>query len=227
MIPPAAYVIVGFGVIFVMSVVLHEVAHGFVAYRCGDPTAYLMGRLTLNPVKHIDPIFTLLMPALFLWLRLPVLGGAKPVPVNPYYFRRPVRDDVLVSAAGVAVNLSIALVLAAVLHLLLWVRLVTWDSPHTIVLGMGTIANLALFLFNLIPIPPLDGSHLLRAILPWSVREDFTRMGRFGLIIIYGLIMLGLGHLLFVVMRILWALLLDASRFDHVLISFTKLLPGS
>jgi len=226
MIPPAVYVIVGFGVIFVMSVVLHEVAHGLVAYRCGDPTAYLMGRLTLNPLKHIDIVYTVLMPAFLLWLGLPVLGGAKPVPVNPYYFRRPVRDDLLVSVAGVAVNLSIALILTAVLHLLLWARLLTWDSPNTIVLGMGIIANLALFVFNLIPIPPLDGSHLLRAVLPSSLREEFTRMGRFGLIIIYALIWLGLGHPIFVVMRVLWALLLGASRFEHVLDSFAKLLTG-
>lgn len=222
MIPPAVYLVVTFGAIFVMSVVLHEVAHGYVAYRCGDPTAYMMGRLTLNPIKHIDPVFTLLMPAVLLWLGLPALGGAKPVPVNRSHFRNPVRDDVMVSLAGVTVNFAIAWLLAMVLHLLVESKLITWQSPHAVVLGMAIVSNLALMVFNLIPVPPLDGSHVLRHILPSPLREIFEQAGRFGLIIIYALIMLGLGRFLILVVALLWEWVLrfELHQLDEVLRGF-------
>ena len=229
MIPPAAYLIVGFGAIFVMSVVLHEIGHGLVAYLCGDPTAKLMGRLSLNPIRHIDPVFTLLMPALFIWLKLPVLGGAKPVPVNPYHFRHPVRDDRLVSAAGIVVNIVIAWALAMLLHLLLWLGVLTWDSPHTIVLGMGVISNLVLFTFNLMPIPPLDGSHLLRSFLPWSARDVFDRMDRFGMMILYAVLFLTPIHvLIFWIIKQLWRHLLryDPVLLDYVWGTFTSAIRG-
>lgn len=229
MIPPAVYLVVGFGTIFVMSVVLHEIGHGLVAYLCGDPTAKLAGRLSLNPIRHVDPVFTLLMPALFIWLKLPVLGGAKPVPVNPYHFRHPVRDDRLVSAAGLVVNIVIASVLAMLLHLLLWLGVVTWESPHAIVLGMGIISNLVLFSFNLMPIPPLDGSRLLRSILPWSARNVFDRMDRFGLMLVYGaLFVTGFGRLIFVVVEFFWqrVFIFRVGEFWHVLLTFNGALHG-
>ena len=107
MTPEHLFVIVAYVSIVIMSIVLHEVAHGWVAYRCGDDTAYLMGRLTLNPLKHVDLFMTILLPAMCIYMGFPAFGGAKPVPVNPYRLRRPGIDDRLVSAAGVAANLAI------------------------------------------------------------------------------------------------------------------------
>jgi len=230
MIPATAYVIVGFGAIFVMSVVLHEVAHGYVAYLCGDPTAKLLGRLTLNPIRHIDPVRTLLMPALFIIMRLPILGGAKPVPVNPYHFRHRVRDDRLVSGAGVFANLLIAWALAMLLHLLLRLGLITWDSPHAIVLGMGSIVNILLLVFNLLPIPPLDGSRLLRSFLPEPIRENFNRMDRYGIMILYAVILFvpGLGDVIYSVIAFFWryVFLHTVGHFWYVVTSFSQLIRG-
>ena len=180
----AGYVIIGYAAIAIMSIVLHEIAHGYVAYRCGDPTAYLAGRLTLNPIKHIDPFMTIAVPALCLFLGLPVFGGAKPVPVNPYLLKRRVVHGRLVSLAGVVVNLAIAWVLALLLHLLLKFEVVTPSSPHAIVLGMAIFTNVVLFVFNLMPIPPLDGSHVLRSFLPESIRQVFNSLDRWGLILL-------------------------------------------
>lgn len=225
MIPPVVFVIVGYGAIFVMSIVLHEVAHGYVAFRCGDPTAKMLGRLTLNPIKHIDPFMTILMPAMCVFFGFPMFGGAKPVPVNPYHFKRLVRDGRLVSVAGVIVNIVIAWVLAMILHLLLWLNLVTVDSPHTVVLGMGIITNVMLFVFNMLPIPPLDGSRFLRSFLPWSLRNVFDRMDRFGLmIVLFVVVFLGrpLRFMLFHCIDFIWRnlLILDTKLFWHVIDGF-------
>ena len=210
MIPVAVYVVIGYGAVFVMSIVLHEVAHGFVAYRCGDPTAKLAGRLTLNPVRHVDLFYSLLMPVLCVLAGLPMFGGAKPVPVSPFYFRHFVRDERLVSAAGVVTNLVIAWALGMLLHLLFWLKVITPDSPHTIILGMGVISNLVLFVFNLTPIPPLDGSRILRSFLPGTVRAAFDRMDRFGLFLVLFVVMFvpGFDRLLFSAIQFLWEVLL-------------------
>ena len=188
------FIIVGFGAIAIMSMVIHEVAHGYVASLCGDNTAKSLGRLTLNPLKHIDPVMTIIVPIVVLYVSnfQFVFGGAKPVPVNPYNLRHYRRDNRLVSAAGVVSNLLLAIALSVVLHLTLWTGVFTISagnhagtSPGVIVLGMGIIINLVLFAFNLMPIPPLDGSRLLRSILPPHLESLFNMMYRFGIIFIF------------------------------------------
>ncbi len=183
--PESLFINVCYAAIVIMSIVLHEIAHGWVAYQCGDDTAYLMGRLSLNPLKHIDPFMTILLPLLCIWLGFPAFGGAKPVPVNPYRFRHPGRDDRLVSIAGVAVNLAIAFVLAQALRLSVATGVFQPDSPGAHVLVLGIISNLVLFVFNLTPIPPLDGSRVLRTFLPFEAARVFNMMDRWGLIIVF------------------------------------------
>lgn len=162
---------------FVMSVILHEVAHGWVAKQCGDPTAEAAGRLTLNPIHHIDPVFTILMPIMTWYLAGFIFGGAKPVPVNPYYYRHPETDDLKVSLAGVATNFLIALAAGYAIHL--WKPGSAGHSLFTLI----TIANLVLAFFNLIPIPPLDGSHVARFFIARVSREladGYEKIGMIG-----------------------------------------------
>jgi Zn-dependent protease len=205
MTPEHLFVIVPYVAIVIMSIVLHEVAHGWVAYRCGDDTAYLMGRLTLNPLKHVDLFMTIVLPAMCIFMGFPAFGGAKPVPVNPYRLRRPVLDDRLVSAAGVAANLAIALGLSVVLRLALATKVLGPDSVGTTVLILATVSNLLLFVFNLVPIPPLDGSRILRTFLPWDVRQMFNQMDRWGLLLVFIAIQLPpLWAGLYFVIAVLW-----------------------
>ena len=190
MIPEAVYFPVMFGCIFMMSVVLHEFAHGYIAYLCGDQTAYLQGRLTLNPLKHIDPFMTIMLP-LMLWLmKMPIFGGAKPVPVNPYMLRNRKRDGRLVALAGVAVNFLIALTFALLLRLLFHLEVLTFQSVQARVLGAGVLLNLILMGFNLLPIPPLDGSRVLRSFLPSEISLAFDRADRYGIMILFAIIYL-------------------------------------
>jgi Zn-dependent protease len=173
--------------VLVFSLVAHEYAHGAAALRQGDDTAYMLGRLTLNPVPHIDPWMSILFPAL-LWFGSGgrfTFGGAKPVPVNPRKYRNYRRGDIVVSAAGVVTNLGIALVCAVVFIL---VGFAAIGAPTMVpvadtlqrMLMWGVWLNLMLCFFNLIPIPPLDGSHLLYHALPpaWGLR--YRSLQRFG-----------------------------------------------
>ena len=204
-------IIIGFAAIALMSMVMHEYAHGYVAALCGDYTAEAAGRLTLNPLKHIDPFMTILLPVLLLVMKSPfIFGGAKPIPVNPYNFRHRRRDGRLVSAAGVATNLIIAILLSVVLHLALKTGIYSINlaepgrtSPGVIVLGMGIIFNLVLFAFNLLPIPPLDGSRLLRSFLPAEMERLFDMMDRFGIILIF-LLFRYFGHVVGTVIMVFW-----------------------
>jgi Zn-dependent protease len=171
--------------IFVMSVVAHEVAHGWVAYRCGDPTAKEAGRLTFNPLPHIDLFMTVFVPALFLYAGAPfVLGGAKPVPVNPFLLRRPRRDWLLVSAAGVMTNLLIAVGLALVIRGLLLVSIFSPTSQGTLALEAGMMVNVFLAVFNLVPIPPLDGSRILSMLFPKSVGRVMEQLEPVGFVLL-------------------------------------------
>jgi Zn-dependent protease len=171
--------------IFVMSVVAHEVAHGWVAYRCGDPTAKDAGRLTFNPLPHIDLFMTVLVPAFFLFAGAPfVIGGAKPVPVNPFLLRRPRRDRLLVSAAGVTTNLLIAVGLAAVIRGLLFLGIFSLASRGTLALGAGMVVNVFLAVFNLVPIPPLDGSRILGMLFPNSVGRVLEQLEPVGFVLL-------------------------------------------
>lgn len=170
------------------SIVAHEYAHAEAAYRQGDDTAYMLGRLTLNPVKHIDPFMTVLLP-LLLWLSHAgfLFGGAKPVPVNPRKYRNYVRGDVIVSLAGIATNLAlfvIAVVLFAVLGLLASVLPALTGSLEILQRMMlyGMQWNLVLAFFNLIPLPPLDGSHVFYHLLPPGAGMKYRQLYALGMV---------------------------------------------
>ena len=167
-------------VVLVMSVILHEVAHGYMANWLGDPTARLLGRLTLNPIAHIDPIGSVLLPAFLVLTHTPILiGYAKPVPYNPYNLRGKYAEG-LVAGAGPGTNLFLALLFG------LTIRFGGVAMSPTLMIAFETIVivNLSLALFNLIPIPPLDGSKVLSSLLPGTAgrsydhfRVNFERLG--------------------------------------------------
>ncbi|HYT03353.1 MAG TPA: site-2 protease family protein [Gemmatimonadales bacterium] len=173
------------------SMVAHEWAHAEAAYRQGDDTAYLLGRLTLNPLKHIDPFMTILLPALLLATHAGFLfGAAKPVPVTPRNYRNYRKGDVIVSLAGIAMNLALFLVCAALFPLigLLGDGLPGLQASLAIFQRMllyGMTLNLVLAFFNLIPIPPLDGSHVLYQLLPPRAGLRFRQLYAFGFIPIF------------------------------------------
>jgi Zn-dependent protease len=175
--------------VLLFSVIAHEIAHGYAALKQGDPTALQLGRLTWNPLKHIDPWMTILLPALLLMFGGPVLGGAKPVPVNPRNYRNYKRGDIIVSLAGVATNLFIALVSAALIALFGLIGRVA--PPLAEFFGLlqamaswSVLINIELLFFNLIPIPPLDGSHVMKYLLPPAWAIQYQRIGFFGIVII-------------------------------------------
>ena len=166
----------------VESIVLHEMAHGFVALLFGDHTAERQGRITLNPFPHIDPVWTIAIPvvAFFISSGTFVIGGAKPVPVNPSNYRRPVLGDICVSAAGIAVNFLIAVIMILLLNI---VHIVSGNLTGSVIAAVFlrvALLNIVLAMFNLIPIPPLDGSHLFKYLLPVGLRGPFEKLGRSG-----------------------------------------------
>ncbi len=181
--------------VLLFSVIVHEVAHGWVALRCGDPTARDAGRLTFNPIPHIDPFMTILLP-LFLIISHSgfIIGGAKPVPVNPYNFRRGEKDNVLVSFAGPASNILLALA-AFLVSLVVILLLKATGSPVFIsaikFLNFVIFLNLILANFNLLPIPPLDGSHILAYFLKGEAKYSYLKLSRYGFMILIGVIFLG------------------------------------
>lgn len=175
----------------VLSLGIHEAAHAWVAYLCGDSTAKDLGRMTLNPVVHIDLFMTILLP-LFLFISNAgfLFGGAKPVPVNPHRLRSPLRDMSLVAIAGPLSN-----VLLAFLFLSLWKVLVVTETypPNSLmseVLHSAFRFNVILAVFNMFPIPPLDGSRVMAYVLPASLRESYVRLERFGMLLVIGFIIL-------------------------------------
>ena len=166
----------------VESIVLHEISHGYVELRFGDHTAERQGRITFNPIPHIDPLWTIVIPivAYFLSSGTFIIGGAKPVPVNPLNYRRPVMGDICVSVAGVAVNFLIAVILILMLNVVLLVSGNIAGSVAVYVLLHAALLNIVLAMFNLIPIPPLDGSHLFKYLLPPELRRSYEMLGRTG-----------------------------------------------
>ena len=176
-------------VIIVGSVILHELAHGVVAYCLGDRTAKDAGRLTLNPIKHIDPYMSILVPVVLYLLHAPVFGGAKPVPIDSRNLKGGVWGMALVAIAGPLMNFVLALIGFLIGHFSGLVYGVSGEVWQFILVELVYI-NLGFFLFNLIPIPPLDGSRVLYAIAPDRVRNLMQEMERYGFIIIYVLILI-------------------------------------
>lgn len=195
-----------------MSMVLHEIGHAGVAYLCGDRTAYDQGRITLNPIAHIDPFLTILMPILTgITMGMP-FGGARPVPVQISNLRKPGRDDALVTIAGPAANVLIALFCALVYH----VGFSDVPASEMAKNGFGSVlvtmivVNVGLVLFNLLPVPPLDGHHLLALVLPKSIAEVYKSVGFLGIIILIVLLQLGLDRwLVEVIIRVMDWLAID------------------
>lgn len=170
----------------------HEAAHGFVAYMLGDPTAKNAGRLTLNPIRHLDPIGTLV----FVLTRM--VGWAKPVPVNPNYFKDPRKGMMLVAMAGPGTNFVLAVVFAVLMHAVESTPPISPDTPLYTVLSlvasicfMGVFINLVLGVFNLLPIPPLDGSNIVAGLLPRHLAYRYTAFGKYGIVVLVGLILVG------------------------------------
>ncbi len=193
--------------VLVMAFAVHESAHAYVAMRLGDPTAYMLGRVTLNPLKHLDPLGSVIIPIISMVYGGWLIGWAKPCPVTPRNFRHIKRDDILVSLAGPASNLAMAT--GALVLLLLFKHAVPGGGPAigaamaiathvpgvetdnlptlfpmALLLYFAVLINLLLFVFNLIPVPPLDGSHVLRQFLPYQVEQVYNRFGGYLLLVI-------------------------------------------
>lgn len=174
-------------VILIFSAILHEIAHGWVANRLGDPTARLLGRLTLNPIPHIDPMMSILLPLLLLLGGSPVVfGAAKPVPVDPFNLREPKKDMALVSLAGPLTNFLIAFIVAFIFKFT-----APFITDPFILAVIYTIIqlNLLLGIFNLLPIPPLDGSKIFAMLLPDDMAKTYLSVGSFGIFILFFLLM--------------------------------------
>ncbi|PMP76763.1 MAG: site-2 protease family protein [Sulfurihydrogenibium sp.] len=190
-----------------VAVIFHEVAHGYVAYRLGDDTAQREGRLTLNPIPHIDPIGSILLPAILILLKSPILFGyAKPVPINPYNFKIDMRKGmIMTSFAGPAVNFFLAFMFAGLYNL---VRNETFLKYFASIFGLGSLEsviiplaiffkyavsiNLILGIFNILPIPPLDGGNILLNILPREIQQKVEPYEQFGFILVIILLMTGI-----------------------------------
>ena len=190
--------------ILIFSAILHEIAHGIVAEKLGDPTARLRGRITLNPKSHIDIWMTIIIPLLLIISHSPVIfGGAKPVPVDPFNLRDPKKDMALISLAGPGTNLIIAVIFSIIAHIIYpGYSLFQIQASGLIGLSIGFFItyNLMLAVFNLIPIPPLDGSKIFAMLLPADLERTYLSLSNFGFFILFFLLMpfspIPLGHII-------------------------------
>jgi Zn-dependent protease len=174
----------------ILAVTLHEAAHGFVAHRLGDDTAWRLGRVSFNPLNHIDPFGTILLPAMLLLSHSPFLFGyAKPVPVNFRALRRPRRDMVLVALAGPATNIAMAIVAALLFHLVAAVPAAgqDWVGRN---LENALFLNVILAVFNMLPLPPLDGGRVAVGVLPRFLGDRLAKVERFGMLILIGFLII-------------------------------------
>ena len=185
-----AFTISTWAIPVLIAITFHEAAHGFVAWRLGDDTAYQRGRVTFNPIRHIDLIGTVVVPLLLLISPAPfIFGWAKPVPVAFHRLRRPRRDMILVAAAGPGINFALALVSALLLHL-------TGIFPESLAIWLvcnlsnSVLVNLLLAVFNMLPLPPLDGGRVAVGLLPHGLAVPLARLERYGLFILIGAIFL-------------------------------------
>jgi Zn-dependent protease len=192
-IPDIAYTIAVWAIPILFAITLHEAAHGWVANKLGDPTAKNLGRITLNPIKHIDPVGTIVVPLFLATVSPFVLGWAKPVPVEPRYFKSPLLDMALVAVAGPASNFFMACIWA------MFIQLAFLSLEQSQLLSFlaemgekGIIINIVLMVLNLLPIPPLDGGRVVAGILPPKLAIPYMQLERFGMIIILLLLVSGI-----------------------------------
>jgi Zn-dependent protease len=210
----------------VIAITFHEASHGFVARLRGDDTAWLLGRVSFNPLKHIDPIGTVLLPAVLLLLRSPILFGyAKPVPVNFQALRNPRRDSILVAAAGPAMNFALATLAALAVHVLIYLpdAVRPWMAEN---LKNTLIINVLLAIFNLLPLPPLDGGCIAVGVLPDALAKPLARLEPYGMIILIGVLFVLplLGAQLGIDLNIVWQLV---QRSTNVIIDLILWLTGN
>lgn len=180
-------------IVLLFSLTVHETAHAWAADRLGDPTARLLGRVSLNPIVHADPIGTVLFPLVAMVTGVPIIGWAKPVPVNIERLRRQRRDYVLVAAAGPASNLVVACVAALSLAVLPVTPVVLGEpnvsAPLATLLSLAVRLNVLLAVFNMLPIPPLDGGNVLSGLLPRALARTFDRLRPYGFVLLYALLL--------------------------------------
>lgn len=195
-------------VVLIFAISAHEAAHAWMSYKFGDDTARLLGRVTLNPVSHTDPIGTLLIPIVGFILghmggaaaAIPLIGWGKPTPVNPLRWRNKDLANVMVSGAGIMANLTIGIVTLIIIKILQYSGISiseTMVQPINMFLGFSLLMNVSLAVFNLLPFPPLDGSKILETFLPASFRPMLSVMEQYGFLILMGLMYIGFFRVIF------------------------------
>lgn len=208
---PEIYKIVTYIPILLISFALHEFAHAYSANYLGDPTPKRDGRLTLNPIKHLELVGSVIVPLFSMIGGGFIIGWAKPVRVTPGYFKKPLRDDAIVSGMGPVSNLLLAIVFSVILALMIQLKIGTQSAWLLDTIVFGISFNVFLFLFNLLPIPPLDGSHILYSLFPNEITAKIRSMGMYGTII-----------LMLLIFSPLWGLFLNLHRIiTHGLLGLT------